>query len=217
MDMAPDYAIAQPRAARARFSLDEADFLGALLVAPATARRRRLLDDERWLGRLLLAPAVLYILLLVGVPFFLALYYSVSAYNMGTLSFSFVGLQNFIDVTKSAIFRQALFNTFVFTFASNLIALVLGKITALILALFFIFITVVYNYSFARLIFVSGLDERLPAVMSHVNRNKVPDVAVWVQTIIAALFTLVAFIIVPSRSASSRAKRKRLPCGRAIA
>jgi lipid-A-disaccharide synthase-like uncharacterized protein len=75
---------------------------------------------------------------------------------------------------------------------------VLGKITALILALFFIFITVVYNYSFARLIFVSGLDERLPAVMSHVNRNKVPDVAVWVQTIIAALFTLVAFIIVPS-------------------
>src|SRR6516162_1183011 len=75
---------------------------------------------------------------------------------------------------------------------------VAGKITALVLALFFLFITVVYNYSFARLIFVSGLDRRLPKAMSHVNKAKVPDTAVWVQTVIAALFTLVAFVIVPS-------------------
>jgi glutamate:GABA antiporter len=75
---------------------------------------------------------------------------------------------------------------------------VAGKITALILALFFLFITVVYNYSFARLIFVSGLDQRLPKAMSHVNKARVPDTAVWVQTAIAALFTLVAFVIVPT-------------------
>ena len=75
---------------------------------------------------------------------------------------------------------------------------VAGKITALVLALFFLFITVVYNYSFARLIFVSGLDRRLPRAMSHVNSARVPDVAVWVQTVIAALFTVVAFILVPS-------------------
>jgi glutamate:GABA antiporter len=73
-----------------------------------------------------------------------------------------------------------------------------GKITAIVLALFFLFITVVYNYSFARLIFVSGLDQRLPAVMSHVNKAKVPDVAVWVQTVIASVFTLIAFVLVPS-------------------
>ncbi len=73
-----------------------------------------------------------------------------------------------------------------------------GKATALVLALFFLFITVVYNYSFARLIFVSGLDRRLPPVMSHVNRARVPDVAVWVQTAIAGLFALVAFVVVPS-------------------
>src|SRR5215831_16869182 len=54
-----------------------------------------------------------------------------------------------------------------------------GKITAVVLALFFLFITVVYNYSFARLIFVSGLDRRLPRAMSHVNKAKVPDTAVW--------------------------------------
>ncbi len=75
---------------------------------------------------------------------------------------------------------------------------VAGKATALVLALFFLFITVVYNYSFARLIFVSGLDERLPKAMSHVNKNKVPDVAVWVQTIIAVAFALIAFVLVPS-------------------
>jgi len=75
---------------------------------------------------------------------------------------------------------------------------VAGKITAVVLALFFLFITVVYNYSFARLIFVSGLDQRLPKAMSHVNKARVPDTAVWVQTIIAALFTLLAFVLIPS-------------------
>jgi amino acid transporter len=75
---------------------------------------------------------------------------------------------------------------------------VTGKIVAVVLALFFLFITVVYNYSFARLIFVSGLDRRLPAVMSHVNKARVPDVAVWVQTVIAALFAAAAFIVLPT-------------------
>jgi amino acid transporter len=82
---------------------------------------------------------------------------------------------------------------------------VAGKITAIVLALFFLFITVVYNYSFARLIFVSGLDQRLPKAMSHVNKARVPDAAVWVQTIIAALFTLLAFVLIPSIAAGNAA------------
>ena len=80
-----------------------------------------------------------------------------------------------------------------------------GNLVALILAGFFLFITVVYNYSFARLIFVSGLDRRLPRVMSHVNANKVPDVAVWVQTVVAALFTLLAFVVLPTTSSGEAA------------
>jgi hypothetical protein len=62
---------------------------------------------------------------------------------------------------------------------------------------------VVYNYSFARLIFVSGLDRRLPAAVSNVNSARVPYVAVWVQTVIAAVFTLIAFVAVPSISSGS--------------
>src|SRR6266511_1242701 len=80
-----------------------------------------------------------------------------------------------------------------------------GDLVALILAGFFLFITVVYNYSFARLIFVSGLDRRLPRVMSHVNANKVPDVGVLVQTIVAAVFTLLAFVILPTTSGGGSA------------
>ncbi|HYK31357.1 MAG TPA: APC family permease [Streptosporangiaceae bacterium] len=80
-----------------------------------------------------------------------------------------------------------------------------GKITAVVLALFFLFITVVYNYSFARLIFVSGLDRRLPPAMSHVNKALVPDTAVWVQTVIAAAFTLIAFVLVPAISSGKSA------------
>lgn len=82
---------------------------------------------------------------------------------------------------------------------------VAGKVTAVVLALFFLFITVVYNYSFARLIFVSGLDRRLPPAMSHVNSAQVPDTAVWVQTAIAAAFTLVAFVLVPAISGGNSA------------
>jgi glutamate:GABA antiporter len=80
---------------------------------------------------------------------------------------------------------------------------VAGKVTALVLALFFLFITVVYNYSFARLIFVSGLDRRLPAVVSNVNSARVPYVAVWVQTVMAAVFTMIAFVVVPSTAGGS--------------
>ena len=58
-------------------------------------RFSRLLDDEHWLGRIMLAPAVIYIALLIGVPFLLALFYSVSDITTGTRTMRFVGLKNF--------------------------------------------------------------------------------------------------------------------------
>jgi amino acid transporter len=74
---------------------------------------------------------------------------------------------------------------------------VIGAVVNIIFIGFFIFNTAVYNYSFGRLLFVSGLDRRLPTVMSKVNENRVPWVAVLVQSIISAFFTLLAFIIMP--------------------
>jgi len=74
---------------------------------------------------------------------------------------------------------------------------VLGAIVNIIFIGFFLFNTAVYNYSFGRLIFVSGLDRRLPTWMSKVNANRVPWVAVLVQSIISVFFTLLAFIFIP--------------------
>src|SRR5215470_5572929 len=78
----------------------------------------------------MLAPAVLYISLLVAVPFLLALFLSLTNSSAGSLQFSFVGLQNFRSVIGSAVFLRALRNTFVFTFVSQLLVMVLGNILA---------------------------------------------------------------------------------------
>lgn len=78
----------------------------------------------------------------------------------------------------------------------------LGILVTIIFIGFFIFNTAVYNYSFGRLLFVSGLDRRLPAVMSKVNKNRVPWVAVVVQSSISVVFTIVAFILAPAFAAS---------------
>ena len=91
------------------------------------------LDKPRVLGSLFLTPAILYILVLVGVPFLLAIYYSLSAYTIYNPSYHFVGLSNFEEVVQSSIFRRTLVNTFVFTIASQALGLILGKFGALLL------------------------------------------------------------------------------------
>ena len=63
---------------------------------------------------------------------------------------------------------------------------------------FFVFITVVYSFSFARLLFVSGLDRRLPPGVSRVNRYRVPHVAIIVQAILGGIITVATFMIFPA-------------------
>jgi len=104
-----------------------------IATPPRSARLHNLMDKTSILGPVFLAPAVLYIVLLIAVPFFLSLYYALSAYNIYNLSFKFVGLQNFIDILQDDVFRQTLWNTFIFTIASNVLGLAMGKATALLL------------------------------------------------------------------------------------
>ena len=109
--------------------------MNAPLPHPLTAAKRAaaLLDDERWLGRLLLAPAILYIALLVGFPFLIAIYYSVSDATVGTRVLHFVGLENFRLALANETFWQSLRNALVFTLVSQLLVVVLGKILAMAL------------------------------------------------------------------------------------
>jgi multiple sugar transport system permease protein len=102
-------------------------------IAKPASRFRFILDRRDVLGSVFVAPAILYVLLLVGVPFLMAVYYSLSAYTIYNPSWSFVGLSNFADVVENPVFRQTLYNTFIFTFGSQILALVLGKFGALLL------------------------------------------------------------------------------------
>jgi len=92
------------------------------------ARHRFLFDRAEVLGPLFIAPAILYVFALVALPFFLAIYYSISAFTIFDPSYRFVGAKNFLDVMQSDVFRRTLANTFIFT-----IGLLLGKFAAMLL------------------------------------------------------------------------------------
>ncbi|HEY7301035.1 MAG TPA: sugar ABC transporter permease [Xanthobacteraceae bacterium] len=90
-------------------------------------------DNEQRLWGTLLAPAILYIVLLVGFPFLLSVYYSVSDASVGSRSLGFVGLENYRRLVESQTFWVALRNTVVFTAVSQLVVLILGNVLALAL------------------------------------------------------------------------------------
>jgi multiple sugar transport system permease protein len=102
-------------------------------VPKPASRFRFILDRRDVLGAIFVAPAILYVLLLVGVPLLLAVYYSVSAYTIYDPSWRFVGLANFEQIVQNPVFLKTLSNTFIFTFGSQLLGLILGKFGALLL------------------------------------------------------------------------------------
>ena len=93
-----------------------------------------LLDNRRLMGFVFLAPAVVYIVLLIGVPFVTAFAYSLSDATVGNTSFRYAGLRNFRTVLNAADFHAALRNTVVFTLVAQVFVLILANMLALILA-----------------------------------------------------------------------------------
>lgn len=91
------------------------------------------LEGERWLGALMLAPALIYIVLLLGFPFLLSIYYSLSDITVGTRAMQFVGLENFRRIVQNPTFWRSLGNALVFTLVSQALVVVLAKILALAL------------------------------------------------------------------------------------
>ena len=92
-----------------------------------------LLDSPRWLGVLMIAPAVLYIVLVVGLPFVLAILYAFSGVTMGSRTIEFVGFKNFISVLETTKFQTSLRNTFVFALVAQVLVMVLGTVLAMAL------------------------------------------------------------------------------------
>jgi len=87
------------------------------------------------LGAVFMAPAVLYMGVFLGLPFVLAIYFSLTNLTINNIQggFFFVGMENFVELFQDSIFVQALRNTLIFAIASQLLSLVLGQITALVL------------------------------------------------------------------------------------
>lgn len=81
----------------------------------------------------MIAPAVFFILALVGLPFLLAILYSVTDVKVASEEMRFVGLRNFSDILSSPGFRRALRNSFLFTACSQLFVLAGATILALAL------------------------------------------------------------------------------------
>lgn len=95
--------------------------------------RARLADREGALAWVFLMPSVLYIVLLVAVPFVLAVGFSLSDVTAGDPSFDWVGLRNFQRIFEDPVFWRSLGNTFIFTTISMVLIVVLGKVLANIL------------------------------------------------------------------------------------
>src|SRR6516164_9845592 len=77
-------------------------------------------------GYVLLSPAILYVGLLVGVPFLFSLYLALSDASVGDPVARFVGLENFKAALENATFYVAVRNTLVFTVGAGLLKGLLG-------------------------------------------------------------------------------------------
>jgi multiple sugar transport system permease protein len=102
-------------------------------VAPARAARRRWPRTRTLLPYVLVGPATVYMLALLGYPFVLALYFSLSNASVQESVTNFVGLKNYANVIGDAQFQKALLNSFIFTFGSGVVKGLLGTILAFVL------------------------------------------------------------------------------------
>src|SRR6186713_1710920 len=82
---------------------------------------RHALESRRVLAVLLIAPAVIFMALVVGVPFLWAIYLSFTDAIGGSLTGNWVGFDNFTNAWHDDNFRRALRNTLIFTLASQAI------------------------------------------------------------------------------------------------
>ena len=85
------------------------------------------------LGFAMFSPAVLYIVLLIGAPFCLAIFYAFSDARIGGGPLHYVGFENFRSILQSPSFRSALKNSIIFTVAAQIIVMVCANILSIAL------------------------------------------------------------------------------------
>jgi len=103
-------------------------------MAVASARVKSIgAAPSPWLGAAMFGPAVLYILLLIGAPFGLAIFYAFSDARIGGGNLHFVGLENFRSIMQSPSFHKAVKNSIIFTIVAQIIVMVCANILSIAL------------------------------------------------------------------------------------
>src|SRR5215472_8757857 len=102
-------------------------------IAVTPTARRRWPAGSSVVPYVLVSPALLYMLALLGYPFFLALYFSLSNATVQDNIGTFVGLRNYASVVEDELFQKALLDSFIFTFGSGIVKGVLGTSLAFLL------------------------------------------------------------------------------------
>jgi glutamate:GABA antiporter len=72
-----------------------------------------------------------------------------------------------------------------------------GDITVVCIMGGFVAATVMYNVSFARVLFAGSVDRRIPVSMGRLNKQRVPVNGMVLQTVLSIIFTAIAFLLVP--------------------
>lgn len=73
----------------------------------------------------------------------------------------------------------------------------MSVLIGIILIIFFFITIILYNITFARILFVSALDHRLPIALARQNRHATPSHATSVQTIIALIIACFTYFLGP--------------------
>jgi multiple sugar transport system permease protein len=98
----------------------------------ARARTSRFLTSEALTGYSLISPAVFLMLVLLAYPFVLAVYISMTNRVLGEPG-SFIWFGNFLKLLQDSLFRQTVYNSFIYTVATLFLKLFFGVILALLL------------------------------------------------------------------------------------
>lgn len=92
-----------------------------------------ILENEALLGYVLLVPMLVVVIGLIGYPFTLSIYYSLTDKVLAQEEFTFVGLKNYIELANDPIFRKTLVNTFNYSVTAVFFKVGLGMLMALTL------------------------------------------------------------------------------------
>jgi multiple sugar transport system permease protein len=99
---------------------------------PAKLWLRRIHKPEALTGYFLISPAVFLMLVLLAYPFVLAVWISLTDRVLGEPG-KFIWFQNFFKLLQDSLFRQTVWNSFVYTVSTVCLKMVLGVILALLL------------------------------------------------------------------------------------